>query len=185
MVQNNIFKIFLFFLLVAIVSAADSRGSYSVPDLGKRKRQILNAGGGSWDIAIAMLESEHLTTDYVYGDGKTDDSANFGIFKQNFFMLRTSTSQFKKYTSSKSYNVGSILNKRLAMDIKARHESQEFYGAEVWFAGHRNGESGLNNPFTQDITNYKNGVNWIHSQLISKKEYLTDDTRFWIYVVPI
>ncbi|GAA5808811.1 hypothetical protein MFLAVUS_002208 [Mucor flavus] len=184
MVQNSILKVFLFFLLVAIVSAADN-GSYKVPDLGKRKRQILNAGGGSWDIAIAMLESEHLTTDYVYGDGKSGDSANFGIFKQNFFMLRTSTTQFKKYTSSESYNVGSILNKKLAMDLKARHESQKFYGADIWFAGHRNGESGLSHPYTQDITNYKNGVNWIHTQLTSKKEYLTDDTRFWIYVVPI
>ncbi|KAI9366239.1 hypothetical protein BD770DRAFT_432934 [Pilaira anomala] len=177
-------EVFLFAcLLIAIVKA--DQGTYTVPNLGKRKRQILNAGGGSWDIAIAMLESEELKTDYVYGDNKTGDSANFGIFKQNFFMLRTSTSQFKKYTSPASYNVGSILNKKLAQDIKARHESQNFYGADVWFAGHRNGETGIHHPYTQDITDYKNGVNWIHNQLMSNEKYLTDDTRFWIDVVPI
>lgn len=184
MFQINLLQVFLFVcLLIAIVKA--DQGTYTVPNLGKRKRQILNAGGGSWDIAIAMLESEELKTDYVYGDNKTGDSANFGIFKQNFFMLRTSTSQFKKYTSPDSYNVGSILNKKLAQDIKARHESQNFYGADVWFAGHRNGETGIHHPYTQDITDYKNGVNWIHSQLMSNEKYLTDDTRFWIDVVPI
>lgn len=184
MLQNNILKVFFFIFFLVAVSEA-GQGTYTVPSLGARKREILNAGGGSWDIAIAMLESEHLSTDYIYGDGKSGDSANFGIFKQNFFMLRTSTSQFKKYNSASSYNEGNVLNWNLAQDIKARHESQKFYGAEIWFAGHRNGESGIHNPFTQDITDYKNGVNWIHSQLTSNEKYLTDDTRFWIDVVPI
>lgn len=35
-----------------------------------------------------------MTTDYTYGDGKTGDATNFGIFKQNWFMLRTSTEEF-------------------------------------------------------------------------------------------
>ena len=39
----------------------------------------------------------------------------------------------------------------LAKDIKARHEGEAKYGYEKWFSGHRNGESGLNNPGTQDI----------------------------------
>jgi hypothetical protein len=48
----------------------------------------LNNGGGIWDIAIAMLETSDLNTDYTYGDGKSQDSANFGISKQSWFMLR-------------------------------------------------------------------------------------------------
>ncbi|KAG1374601.1 hypothetical protein G6F61_009183 [Rhizopus arrhizus] len=178
-------KYFGFFLLCALgfVAAAD-RGSYTVPGLGKRKQEILNNGGGVWDIAIAMLENDHLSTDYPYGDNKSGDSANFGIFKQNWFMLRTSTSQFKGQPASNSNN-GAVLNKDLKADIKARHDSQNFYGTDKWFAGHRNGQSGLSNPYTQDITNYKNGVNWIESQLSSDKKYLSDDTRFWVYVVPI
>lgn len=174
---------FFLYFLTSFVSAQD-RGSYTVPGLGKRKQQIIKAGGGTWDIAIAMLETDNLGTNYTYGDGKTGDSTNFGIFKQNWFMLRTSTTQFKKYPASK-FKAGGILNKKLGQDIRARQQSQAFYGADKWFAGHRNGESGLNNPYTQDITNYKNGVNWIHSQLVSNKKYLLDDTRFWIYVVPI
>lgn len=184
MIQTSIIKA-LFLLLLTVCVFADSNGSYTVVGLGQRKRQILRSGGGSWDIAIAMLETDNLKTDYIYGDAKSGDSANFGIFKQNFFMLRTSTSQFKKYNSGSSYHAGNILNKKLAQDIKSRQESQKFYGADKWFAGHRNGESGLSNPYTQDITNYKNGVNWIHSQLEKDRKYLTDDTRFWIYVVPI
>ncbi|KAG2199502.1 hypothetical protein INT47_009956 [Mucor saturninus] len=184
MIQTKLFVTFLFLFVISCVSAATRTGTETIKGLGKRKQQILNSGGGVYDIAIAMLETTNLGTDYVYGDGKTGDSANFGIFKQNWFMLRTSTSQFKKYNKNNS-NLGSVLNKHLAQDIKARQESQKFYGPDKWFAGHRNGESGLSNPYTQDITDYKNGVNWIHSQLIKDKKYLSDDTRFWIYVVPI
>jgi len=39
----------------------------------------------------------------------------------------------------------------LTKDIKARHDGQKHYGYDVWFAGHRNGQSGINNPYTQDI----------------------------------
>jgi hypothetical protein len=60
-----------------------------------------------------------------------------------------------------------------------------FYGADLWFAGHRNDQSGLSNPYTQDITNYKNAINWIESQLASDTKYLSDDTRFWVSVPAI
>jgi hypothetical protein len=46
-------------------------GSYIVSGLGQRKKDIVNAGGNVFDIAIAMLETERITTDYTYGDGKT------------------------------------------------------------------------------------------------------------------
>lgn len=36
-------------------------------------------------------------------------------------------------------------------DVASRWDCQEYYGEQKWFAGHRNGESGLNNPNTQDI----------------------------------
>lgn len=171
-----------FFFLTSLIYAAEDRGSYIVPGLGKRKKAILKNGGGIWDISIAMLETEHLSTNYTYGDGKTYDSANFGIFKQNWFMIRSSTKKYKHYTSN-DYKKGTILNKKLKQDIQIRQESQRYYGADRWFGGHRNGETGLNNPYTQDITDYKNAVNWIHDQLNSNpKKYLNDDTRFWVNV---
>lgn len=176
--------LFALLFLSSLINAADDRGHYTVSGIGSRKRAILSNGGGIWDLSIAMLETDFLNTNYTYGDAKTYDSANFGIFKQNWFMLRTSTTQFKGYGVN-DYNQGAILNKRLAQDIKARQESQNYYGADKWFAGHRNGQSGLNNPYTQDITNYKNAVNWIHDQLASDSKYLSDDTRFWVSVVAI
>ena len=39
----------------------------------------------------------------------------------------------------------------LDKDIQARHESEDHYGFNVWVAGHRNGQSGLDNPNTDDI----------------------------------
>ena len=92
--------------LATVASAAPGdRGSYTVSGLGARKQAILNAGGNTLDIAIAMLETETMTTDYAYGtcllamcgrvtdqrttgDNKQNDAANFGLFKQNWGMLR-------------------------------------------------------------------------------------------------
>ncbi|KAG1456643.1 hypothetical protein G6F56_006784 [Rhizopus delemar] len=183
MINTVILKcLFLLFTISTVMAA--NRGSYTVNGLGKRKQQILRNGGGVWDLAIAMLENDHLSTNYAYGDNKSGDSTNFGIFKQNWFMLRTSASQFKGQSTGQVKN-GAVLNKNLRADIKARQDSQNFYGADKWFAGHRNGQSGLSQPHTQDIENYKNGVNWIHDQLASNKKYLSDDTRFWVDVVAI
>lgn len=182
--QLNIFSsLFVLFAIIATVLAADN-GHYTVANLGKRKQEILNNGGTTLELAIAMLETEDMTTNYVYGDGKTGDSANFGIFKQGWFILRSSVTEFKSYGPS-DYNKGAVLNTDLAKDIKSRQESQRYYGLDKWFAGHRNGETGINNPNTEDIQNYKDGVYWIKAQLESDKKYLSDDTRFWVYVKPI
>jgi hypothetical protein len=56
-------------LALAVVASAASgdRGSYTVPGLGSRKQAILNAGGNTLDLAIAMLETERMSTDYTYG----------------------------------------------------------------------------------------------------------------------
>jgi hypothetical protein len=74
-------------------SAQDDRGSYTVSGLGARKQAILGAGGNTLDLAIAMLETENMQTDYAYGDNKVDDAANFGLFKQNWGMLRVCASR--------------------------------------------------------------------------------------------
>jgi hypothetical protein len=46
---------------------ADDRGSYTVAGLGTRKQAVLTAGGNTLDLAIAMLETENMGTDYAYG----------------------------------------------------------------------------------------------------------------------
>ncbi|KAI8332473.1 hypothetical protein BC941DRAFT_483938 [Chlamydoabsidia padenii] len=170
-------------ITVATVMAAD-RGSYTIPGYHYRKQGVFNNGGGTLELAIAMLETDNMGTDYPYGDNKSQDSANFGLFKQGWYMLRSSCSLFKGQ-SKDDWNNGAFLNSHLWEDVHCRQESQNFYGIDKWFGGHRNGETGLNNPYTQDITNYKNAIYWIKGQIESDKKYLTDDTRFWVNVPAI
>lgn len=49
---------------------ARSSGSYTYAGLGARKKAIVAAGGNVFDIAIAMLETENMQTNYAYGDNK-------------------------------------------------------------------------------------------------------------------
>ncbi len=163
---------------------ASSCGSYDVSGLGSRKQQVLGAGADVLDLAVAMLETEDMTTNYAYGDNKTNDSANFGIFKQNWLMLRSACSQFSGQSTSQ-WNNGAALNSNLSQDVSCLNQSQSHYGIDTWFAGHRNGQSGLNNPNTQDIANYKNAVYWIRDQLNSSSANLSNNTRFWVDVPAI
>ncbi|OQN95233.1 hypothetical protein B0A48_18727 [Cryoendolithus antarcticus] len=164
--------------------AAGDRGSYTVSGLGTRKKAVTSASGNTLDMAVAMLETDNMKTTYAYGDNKSGDSANFGIFKQNWGLLRVCSSKFKGQSASQ-YNNGAALNSDLAADIKALHDCQSYYGINKWFAGHRNGASGLSNPNTADINTYKNAVYWIQTQINSNSKYKTDDTRFWVDVTPI
>lgn len=102
----------------------------------------------------------------------------------------------------------SPLSSDLSADVTCLHDCQRYYGVSAWFAGHRNGASGLENPNTQDINSkllllqetcteileqyaydclldYRNAVYWIQSQIDSKSTYKTDDTRFWVDVPAI
>ncbi|GJC89727.1 hypothetical protein ColLi_12565 [Colletotrichum liriopes] len=168
------------------IVARQNRGSYTVSGLGSRKSAILNAGGNTLDLAIAMLEDERMSTSYPYGDNKRDDAANFGVFKQNWGMLRVCASRagFKGQSTSQ-WNNGAKLNSDLYADVASRWDCQNYYGYDKWFAGHRNGASGLSNPDTEDIKLYKTSVQWIQSQIDSNSKYKTDDTRFWVDVTPI
>ncbi|KAL4758101.1 uncharacterized protein BDW70DRAFT_152741 [Aspergillus foveolatus] len=162
------------------------RGSYTVSGLGQRKQAILNSGGNTLDLAIAMLETEDMSTNYVYGDAKTRDAANFGLFKQNWGLLRVCADRAGFVGQSEDeWNNGAKLNSDLYADVASRWDCQEYYGEQKWFAGHRNGESGLNNPNTDDINNYKNAVYWIKEQIDSNPAHKSDDTRFWVDVVAI
>lgn len=166
------------------VAKRASSGSYTVSGLGTRKKAITAAGGTTLDMAIAMLETDTMKADYTYGDGKSQDSANFGIMKQNWGVLRQGSSQFKGQTTAQ-YNNGAVLNSNLAEDIKARHDCVAAFGIDKWFGGHRDGATGLTNYNTADINSYKNAVYWIQKQIEASSSCLTDDTRFWVDVTAI
>ena len=70
-------------------------------------------------------------------------------------------------------------------DVASRWDCQNYYGYERWFAGHRNGATGLENANTEDIKFYRDSVEWIKSQIDSDPKYESDDTRFWVDVTPI
>lgn len=164
-------------------------GSKKIPGLGAKKQAILNSGGTPLDIAIAMLEIKTMDVNsYPPGDNKTGDAANFGIFKQNWYMIRTSVSKYRNSyppLTASDYKVGAALNGNLSWDIQVRHESQNYYGINLWFAGHRNGYTGLADPNTADINTYRHAVEWIMDQINSDPKYLKDNTRFSVDVSPI
>ena len=162
-----------------------SCGSYSISGLGARKQQVLQAGASVLDLAVAMLETDTMeASSYPYGDSKTGDSANFGIFKQNWYMLRTSCGQFEGQTASE-YNDGAVLNSNLSEDVSCINQSQSHYGISQWFAGQRDGQSGLSDPGQSVITEYETAVYWIEAQLNSSSANLSNNTRFWVEVPAI
>jgi hypothetical protein len=182
-----------------------SCGAYSVTGLGARKQQVLAAGASVLDLSVAMEETATMQTSaYPYtasvsansarirnpykfsphGDNKTGDSINFGIFKQNWSMLRTACAQFKGQSAA-NYNNGAVLNSNLKQDVSCANQAQGHYGTSQWFAGQRAGATGLKNPNTADINTYKSAIYWIQTQLNANPQNLRNDTRFWVYVVSL
>lgn len=49
-----------------------------------------------------------MDTDYDYGDNKELDASNFGIFKQNWGLLRNCSSQFEGMAEA-DWNDGDVL----------------------------------------------------------------------------
>ncbi len=177
-------------------------GSYAVTGLGARKQQVIAAGATVLDLSVAMEETATMLTAYYpyvknpytdnpyrinpyeanpYGDNKTGDAANFGIFKQNWMMLRAGCGQFKSQTAA-NYNNGAALNKNIKQDVTCMNQDQSYYGMTKWFAAQRAGAAGLKNTSTTDINRYKTAVLWIQTQLNSNPQNLKNDTRFWVFV---
>ncbi|CAI7637705.1 unnamed protein product [Penicillium crustosum] len=155
------------------------RGHYSVPGLGANKQALLNAGGTTQDMAIAMIETEDLKANYPLGDGRTEDTAVFGIFKQNWYTLRTHTKGFLGQ-SAEDYQHGAVLNDDLKKDVKSLHDAEASLGFDAWAATQRYGTHGIDNPNVEDIQYYKSTIEWIKRQLDNDPKYQTDDTRFWV-----
>lgn len=86
----------------------DPRGSYTVSGLGPRKQEVTGAGADTLALAVAMLETDDMSTTYAYGDNKQDDASNFGIFKQNWGMLRECCTQFQSQMEA-DWNNGAVL----------------------------------------------------------------------------
>ncbi|MDR7092127.1 carbohydrate-binding domain-containing protein [Cellvibrio fibrivorans] len=157
-----------------------SCGCYTVSGLGANKQAYNNAGANRSFLASAMMETEQMNTSYAYGDNKTGDAFNAGAAKQNWGMMRQCHSAWRSYGSN-DYAVSSALNNSRSMDVQIYNECRNYYG-DQWFAGHRNGSSGLSNSNTQDINNFREGYNWTYNQLAGHE---CDDVRFWVSIPAI
>jgi hypothetical protein len=73
------------------------------------------------------------------------------------------------------------MNSNKSLDVQVYYECRNYYGNN-WFAGHRNGSSGLANPNTQDIQNFIEGYNWTYNNIA---DHLSDDVRFWVSIPAI
>lgn len=197
--------------VISPVNPAGYRGTVSrpssgtFPGLGVRKQALTTSGGTLLDMAVAMLETEHMdASDYPLGDGKIEDAANFGIFKQNWHYIRTSGAMPEIPSpimsglglSKADWMRGVALNTDLALDVRVLHASQAKLGLGQWFAAHRWGETGqlafqaaANGPTTaaqratlSDIANYQNAVEWIRDQLTVDPALQTDDRKVFVQV---
>ncbi|MFZ5892654.1 MAG: hypothetical protein ACOY0T_16465 [Myxococcota bacterium] len=156
-------------------------GCYIVSGLGANKKKILDAGGDIRFLASAMMETEKLTTDYPHGDNKTGDSFNAGLCKQNWYMMRQCHPAWKGMSASQ-YETSSVLNSDTKLDVTVYNECRSMYPDNQWFAGHRNGQTGIMNPNTSDIAGFRAATEWTQARLAG---HTCDDVRFWVDVKPI
>jgi outer membrane protein OmpA-like peptidoglycan-associated protein len=178
------------------------------PGLGARKSALRSNGGNLLDLAIAMLETEtmdaHPNPNYPWGDAKQGDAACWGIFRQNWGLIRTSgamraLSGPRPGLDEIDWPRGQELNDDLKLDVDVLHASQAKLGLNQWFAGHRQGGSGLTafkaaaTGFTNaeqrgqlgDIADYQNAVEWIMDRLKRDPALQTDDRKAFVQVPAI
>ncbi len=151
-------------------------GCYSIPGLGRRKQEVLAAGGASF-LASAMLETDRLDTNYPYGDNKVGDSFNAGIAKQNWFLSKQCWAPWRGMQPSQ-YRTMDEMNRDLSLDAAVYAACINKFGLRRFMAAHRNGETGFNQPNTFDIDRFIRGFEWTKQQL--ENGHLDDDLRFWV-----
>ena len=156
-------------------------GCYSVNGLGANKCKLLNAGAEVYMLASAMMETENMDGDsYAEGDNKSGDAYNSGTCKQNWGMMRVCYDPWTQYGAN-DYQISRPMRTDAALDVAVYSACRSYYGSS-WWAGHRNGSSGLQNPNTQDIQEFKQAMDWTSERI---QGHETDDIRFWVDVAAI
>jgi hypothetical protein len=163
------------------------------------KSAIFASGGETLELAIAMLENEDLLADYPFGDCKTGDAANFGIYKMNWYMIKRCPSAMpligSNPASSVSTGVGKAINSDAMLATKILLEAMKRWPTDApdptkpvsnnFWAGHRWGQSGLDNwPDTNwgDIQRYYLSVQAIKAKCDLEATVWTTDVRYWVDV---
>lgn len=108
-----------------------------------RKQQLRSEGATARDLAIAIMETGCAMSGTAYplgdlmpnGQPKTDDSANFGLFKNNWGNIRQYCDGFKGKAQS-DWNQGQSLNTDDAAAIKCQHAQMDAQGDD-WYETQR------------------------------------------------
>jgi hypothetical protein len=177
------------------------------------KWAIKNAtGGDTLALAIAMLETSDLRSGYPFGDVTTDkypktgDAANFGIYKMNWYMiqqLRSATNGTGPYPPPFNLAdawaaVGATINNDPTLATIILKEAMATWStnppvanqpvADNFWAGHRQGQSGLDNPTNEqwaDIIGYYTAVQSIKAACGADADVWTSNVRYWVEVGPV
>ncbi|MCJ1474717.1 hypothetical protein MMC13_003377 [Lambiella insularis] len=137
------------------------------------------------------------------GAPKTGDSACFGIFRQNWGLLRQCCSAFKGQLTSGWQKAGKSIIANLKQDVQCLNECQKAFGLDKWIAGHDDGAKGLADPEKDQVSKmrllsclvalilsvgslgYKKAIMAIWSVLKTTPKHLTDDVRVYQSVTAI
>lgn len=164
-------------------------GCYEVPGLAANKQAYLAAGASLNFLASAMMETERMDPkSYPDGDNKTRDAFNAGALKQNWYMMRTSYPAWKNARpalTAADYGRARALNTDRKLDVAVYNAAVKQYGLDRFLAGHRGGQTGLNNPNTEDAKRFIAAYKWTVDRLSSNAEYRTNGIRFWVMIPAI
>jgi hypothetical protein len=150
--------------------------------------------GGTLALAIAMQETSDLLCNYDFGDGKDGDSANFGIYKMNWFMLK----QLTTTPVGVPDDVGRRINTDPALATQILLEAMRRWSinppepnhpvANNFWAGHRQGETGLSYPTAanwDDIQDYYLAIQVIKAKCDGNDSVWDTPIRYGLDVDPI
>ena len=159
-----------------------SCGSYTISNYHVNKNAALSAGANGDEFAIGMLETDSMSSNYTYGDGKTGAAANFGFMKNNWYMYRTAVSNFRGQSSSQ-WNNGAIANGNYSNAVNFCNQCINYFGWTTFWEVQRGGQGRIGN-WNSDTAEYYNAVNWIYQE-VSENNAWHNDTRYWANVPAI
>lgn len=157
-------------------------GSYTISNYHNNKNAALSAGANSAEFAIGMLETDSMSSNYTYGDGKSGDAANFGFMKNNWYMYRQSVSNFRGQSSSQ-YNNGAIANGNYGNAVSFCNQCISHFGWTSFWEVQRGGQGRIGN-WNADTAEYYNAIAWIQAQVTNNNAW-HNDTRYWVNVPAI
>ncbi|KAL8947911.1 MAG: hypothetical protein Q9222_005848, partial [Ikaeria aurantiellina] len=115
------------------------------PSVTSAAKQVLTAAGAqSIDIGIAMLENGcAFTAAYTAGNGKSGDSAELGVYRNNWYMLRTYCDHFSGAGPDEWQSLGKQAHNDVIVATKCQRQLWDTLGADKFCVLQR---GGLGNP---------------------------------------